>query len=62
MTDSTTVWRKSSYSGSENACVELAVGQREAAIRDTKDRDGGTLAVGIPAFAAFLRSVSEDRR
>jgi hypothetical protein len=37
-------WRKSSYSGQANTCVEVAVlpdGGR--LVRDTKDRDGGTL-------------------
>ena len=56
MTESKT-WVKSSYSGSENACVELAQTSAVAAIRDTKDRDGGTLAVPVSAFAAFLTVV-----
>jgi hypothetical protein len=56
MTESKT-WVKSSYSGAENNCVELAQSLRETAIRDTKDRDGGTLAVPASAFTAFLTAV-----
>lgn len=55
-------WRKSSYSGSEgNACVELAVGVSDTAVRDTKNRDGGTLRFDRSAFAAFLTAAKADR-
>jgi hypothetical protein len=47
-------WRKSSYSGSEGECVEVARVPGAAAIRDTKDRDGGTLAFPQAAWQAFL--------
>ncbi|OZM71453.1 DUF397 domain-containing protein [Amycolatopsis antarctica] len=50
-------WRKSSYSGAENNCVELAVTPAETAIRDTKDREGGTLTVPSTAFAALLTDI-----
>ncbi|MCU1684347.1 MAG: hypothetical protein JWQ81_5086 [Amycolatopsis sp.] len=57
MTESTTAWRKSSYSGPENNCVELAQTSTGTVIRDTKDRDGGTIAVPVSAFAALLTAV-----
>lgn len=47
-------WRKSSRSGGSGNCVELSVGAADAAIRDTKDRDGGTLRFSSRAFTAFL--------
>ncbi|MEU6264279.1 DUF397 domain-containing protein [Saccharopolyspora shandongensis] len=51
-------WRKSSRSGSgANECVELAIGEAATYIRDTKDRDGGTLRVHQRAWAGFLHDV-----
>lgn len=47
-------WRKSSRSGSAAQCVELAVGARVTGVRDTKNRDGGTLVFPAGAFSAFL--------
>ena len=50
----TTGWRKSSYSGSEGgSCVELASGGGAVLVRDTTDRDGGTLAFSAGAWQAF---------
>ena len=54
-------WRKSSRSASAAQCVELAVGERVAGVRDTKNRDGGTLEFGAKAFAAFLADVKRSR-
>jgi hypothetical protein len=50
------VWRKSSYSTTEANCVEVAVAPVVVGIRDTKDRDGGTLTVPAAAWSAFLRA------
>jgi len=47
-------WRKSSYSSSDANCVEVATTPAVVGIRDTKDRDGGTLTLPAPAWAAFL--------
>jgi hypothetical protein len=47
-------WRKSSHSGSEGgSCVELASGSGAVLVRDTTDRDGGTLAFTADAWQAF---------
>ncbi|ONI81900.1 DUF397 domain-containing protein [Saccharothrix sp. ALI-22-I] len=54
-------WRKSSRSGSDAQCVELAVTERVAGVRDTKNRDGGTLVFGVRAFSAFLTEVKNTR-
>lgn len=50
---STGRWCKSSHSGEEQSCVEVAVGS-EIGIRDTKDRSGGMLTVPSDSWAAFL--------
>ncbi|CAL99521.1 uncharacterized protein DUF397 [Saccharopolyspora erythraea NRRL 2338] len=51
-------WRKSSRSGSgPSNCVELAIEDLRTHIRDTKDRDGGTLRVSRRAWASFLGEV-----
>lgn len=47
-------WRKSTYSNANGGdCVEVA---RDGAVlvRDTKDRDGGTLSVPAETWRAFL--------
>jgi hypothetical protein len=46
-------WRKSSYSGNGGQdCVEVA-GDGAVLLRDTKDRDGVTLAFTADAWQAF---------
>ncbi|MEV8610126.1 DUF397 domain-containing protein [Amycolatopsis sp. NPDC051373] len=47
-------WRKSSYSGANNNCVEVAVGAAVVGVRDTKDRVSGHVAVGRDSWSAFL--------
>jgi hypothetical protein len=51
-------WRKSSYStnGGQN-CVETASGGGAVLVRDTADRDGGTLAFSAPAWERFIRAL-----
>jgi hypothetical protein len=51
MTDQ--AWRKSSFSGSQAQCVEVADGARVVLVRDTNDRDGATLAVPAGAWLRF---------
>jgi hypothetical protein len=50
-------WRKSSYSTNTTNCVEVALTSSRAQVRDTKDRDGGSLAVPAAAWAAFTREL-----
>ncbi|WP_367130761.1 DUF397 domain-containing protein [Saccharothrix sp. HUAS TT1] len=51
-------WRKSTYSGAGNNCVELAVGPTTIGIRDSK-RPGPRLTFGDRPFRAFLTSLRQ---
>jgi hypothetical protein len=44
-------WRKSSYSGNDHNCVELAAG----AVRDSKNPDGPVLSVDVAALVAAVK-------
>ncbi|MFI6228052.1 DUF397 domain-containing protein [Micromonospora echinospora] len=55
-------WRKSSHSGDEGACVEMAVvpatiavrdSTGTVAVRDSKDPDGPVLLFSRPAWTTF---------
>ena len=51
-------WRKSSYSGGSGGnCVEVANAASTVMVRDTRDRDGGTLAFTAGAWKAFTASL-----
>jgi hypothetical protein len=57
LTDSP-AWRKSSYSGGSGGdCVEVASAATTVMVRDTKHRDGGTLAFVPSAWEAFTASL-----
>lgn len=53
-------WRKSSHSGEEGNCVEVGRSTDQVGVRDTKDRDGGTLQFDTTTWNRFLRSLDED--
>jgi Domain of unknown function (DUF397) len=46
-------WRKSSYSGSGNVCVEVGDLGAACAVRDSKDPSGPALRFTAAAWAAF---------
>lgn len=46
-------WRRSTYSGAGNNCVELAVGRSATVVRDSK-RPGPVLTFPDRPFRAFL--------
>ena len=51
-------WRKSSFSGAAQNCVEVADVRPEAvAVRDSKNPDGPVLLVSRARWAAFTDSV-----
>ncbi|PKW14119.1 DUF397 domain-containing protein [Saccharopolyspora spinosa] len=54
-------WRKSTRSASQSNCVEVGAGTDVVGVRDTKDRDGGTLAFQSQAWASFLAAVKAER-
>jgi len=49
-------WRKSSYSGNGNNCVEVAASGRPS-VRDTTDRDGATEIFSGQAWRRFTARV-----
>jgi Domain of unknown function (DUF397) len=52
-----TCWRKSSYSGNGGNCVETASGNGAVMVRDTTDRDGGTLSFTTDAWGTFTAGI-----
>lgn len=51
-------WRKSSFSGSNGACVSVADLGDTAAIRNSNHPDRGLLRIGPAAIAAFIDACS----
>ncbi|ARP70975.1 DUF397 domain-containing protein [Streptomyces pluripotens] len=63
MTEVVGPFRKSSYSGQENNCVEVAltVGNGRA-VRDSKQHDGPLLAFSPNGWQAFLQQFGHSTR
>ncbi len=55
------VWRKSSYSGVNNYCVEVADLPGATAVRDSKHPEAGVLCFSSAEWVAFLRMAQEER-
>ncbi len=54
-------WRKSSYSGNGGAnCVETGNAPGMVLVRDTTDRDSGTLSFTASAWRAFTANVKRS--
>ncbi|MBB5155468.1 DUF397 domain-containing protein [Saccharopolyspora phatthalungensis] len=55
-------WRKSSRSsGGASNCVEVGLATEVVGVRDTKDRDGGTLVFDRSTWDAFLPGLKAGR-
>ncbi|MEU2787606.1 DUF397 domain-containing protein [Streptomyces sp. NPDC007100] len=57
-------WRKSTHSGGQGECLEMADGlpaHSPVPIRDSKRPDGPCLLFPAPAWAAFIASVKAAR-
>ncbi|MFJ2187539.1 DUF397 domain-containing protein [Kitasatospora sp. NPDC087861] len=51
-------WRKSSFSGAQSECVEVAVGMPGAVpVRDSKNPAGPALVFAAEAWSAFVAGV-----
>jgi Domain of unknown function (DUF397) len=54
-------WRKSTYSNANGGnCVETASNGGVILVRDTTDRDGGTLAFTAEVWKAFTGTIEQD--
>ncbi|MBM0239834.1 DUF397 domain-containing protein [Micromonospora sp. ATA32] len=55
-------WRKSTRSsgGGSGDCVEVAIDGSMVAVRDSKDRAGGTLAFSAATWHRFVASLQAD--
>jgi hypothetical protein len=53
------VWRKSSYSGDGEACVEVAPVGEGFALRDSKNPAGPTLSFTIGQWQSFLAGLED---
>jgi uncharacterized protein DUF397 len=56
-------WRKSSYSGGNDNCVEItdAPAHKAVAMRDSKDPHGPALLISPAAYAAFVHATRSGR-
>lgn len=52
-------WRKSSYSGQAGSCVEVAQGDGRIAVRNSNDRDAGTVYFTRSEWTAFVAGVKD---
>jgi hypothetical protein len=53
-------WRKSRYSGNGGAnCVEISNAPSLVLVRDTVNRDGGTLAFNVNTWRRFIRQIKD---
>jgi hypothetical protein len=54
------LWRKSSYSGGGNDCVEIATDVTVTAVRDSKNPDGPQLRFDAEGWVSFVGLARTD--
>jgi hypothetical protein len=54
-------WRKSSYSGGQGNCVEVAPLPDSTAVRDSKDPEGPVLTFDVNSWRAFIGAVKSGQ-
>ena len=54
------LWRKSTYSGGNGSCVEIADLGAAAAVRDSKDRNGPKLIFSGDDWRSFVARIKAD--
>lgn len=57
----TATWRKSSYSGENGTCVEVAVADPLVGVRNSKNIGAGYLALPLVGWSAFVGAVKDDK-
>jgi hypothetical protein len=53
-------WRKSSRSGANTECVEIASSSQVIGVRDSKDQAGPILALAPTSWRTFVTAVRAD--
>ncbi|GAB3556906.1 hypothetical protein J2S53_004249 [Actinopolyspora lacussalsi] len=54
------IWHTSSYSGNNGTCVEVGFATSTVLVRDTKDREGGTLALSPTTWQSFVSTLKRN--
>ncbi|SDK62805.1 protein of unknown function [Actinopolyspora mzabensis] len=54
------IWHTSSYSGNNGTCVEVGFATSTVLIRDTKNREGGTIALSSITWQSFLSTLKHS--
>jgi len=54
------VWRKSSASADNGACVEVAAWHSSVLVRDSRNRSGGVLEVSREQWRTFLARIRSE--
>jgi hypothetical protein len=54
------VWHKSSFSANGD-CIEVAIQDDSVLIRDTKNRNGGTISASSSAWQEFIQGIQRNK-
>ena len=59
--DSTLIWRKSSASGGNANCVEVAKSGSSVLVRDSADRSGAVLTLTCAQWRSLVQRIGTER-